>query len=125
MRKLVLIAIIIFGGYYLVKNLTQSRIDRIIDSHPEWKWTIPLEYYLGEFYSIFGKWEKAIHRFERIVKKYPDDLKWAPRAQYALAKTYDDSGNKKKAIEEYQKLIDSYPESDYFDIAKKRITVLR
>ncbi len=125
MKKLIVFAIIIFGLYYLIKNLPASKLDRFIDSHPEWKWTIPFEYYLGELYLIFGKWDKAIHRFKRIVKKYPEDYKWAPKAQYALAKTYDDYGNKKEAITEYQKLIDSYPKSKYVDIANKRIAILK
>jgi TolA-binding protein len=125
MKKLILLAIIIFGIYYLIKNLPTSKLDRFIDSHPEWKWTIPFEYYLGEFYTIFGKWEKAAHRFNRIVEKYPEDYKWAPRALYALAKAYEDSGDKKKALKEYQRIVELYPDSDYYDVAKKRIAILR
>jgi len=125
MKKLIILAIIIFGLYYLVKNLPSSKLDRFIDSHPEWKWTTSFEYYLGELYTIFAKWEKAAHRFERIAKKYPDDYKWAPKALYALAKTYEDSGDRRKAIKEYQKLVDTYPNSDYYDVAKKRIALLK
>ncbi|MDI6642369.1 MAG: tetratricopeptide repeat protein [Elusimicrobiota bacterium] len=124
-RKIIVFTLIIAGVIYGINYaITTGALDRFLDSHPEWHWIPVFYYYLGEFYVIFAKWDKAIDRFKKIVEIYPDS-DWADRAQFAIAKVYDDANNSGQAIKEYRKLIDLYPKSKYSRIAEKRIMVLR
>lgn len=124
-RKLIVFTLIVAGIIYGIKYAVKTgAAERFLDAHPEWRWVPVIYYLIGEFHVIFGRWQKAINSFKKIVDKYPDS-DWAPRAQFSIAKCYDDAGSPSDAIKEYQKLIDLYPKSKYYDIAKRRIMVLR
>jgi TolA-binding protein len=121
----IVIAVIVIGTYLGVSYLISSgEVDKYFDAHPEYEWTPTVEYYIGQFNVVCGKWDKAIYRFSRIVEEYPS-RKIAPAAQFALASIYDQRGQTKLALREYQKLLDLYPSSPDEDVAKKRIMVLR
>ncbi|THJ22767.1 MAG: outer membrane protein assembly factor BamD [Nitrospira sp. CG24E] len=68
--------------------------------------------FVGEFYYRRGSYLAAAHRFEQIMKLYPDKSV-APDALYFLALSYHDLGADDWASEQLTLLAEKYPGSAY------------
>jgi outer membrane protein assembly factor BamD len=68
--------------------------------------------FVGEFYYRRGSYLAAAHRFEQIMKLYPDKSA-APDALYFLALSYHDLGADDWASEKLTLLAEKYPNSAY------------
>ena len=68
--------------------------------------------FVGEFYYRRGSYLAAAHRFEQIMKLYPDKSV-APDALYFLALSYHDLGADDWASRELTLLAEKYPNSTY------------
>jgi outer membrane protein assembly factor BamD len=68
--------------------------------------------FVGEFYYRRGSYLAAAHRFEQIMKLYPDKAV-APDAVYFLALNYHDLGADDWAREQLTLLAEKYPGSKY------------
>ena len=68
--------------------------------------------FVGEFYYRRGSYLAAAHRFEQIMKLYPDKAV-APDALYFLALSYHDLGADDWASEKLTLLAEKYPSSVY------------
>lgn len=68
--------------------------------------------FVGEFYYRRGSYLAAAHRFEQIMKLYPDKSV-APDALYFLALSYHDLGADDWASEKLTLLAEKYPDSEY------------
>ena len=68
--------------------------------------------FVGEFYYRRGSYLAAAHRFEQIMKLYPDKAV-APDALYFLALSYHDLGADDWASEKLTLLAEKYPDSAY------------
>src|SRR6185436_11447014 len=68
--------------------------------------------FVGEFYYRRGSYLAAAHRFEQIMKLYPDKAV-APDALYFLALSYHDLGADDWASEKLTLLAEKYPSSAY------------
>ena len=68
--------------------------------------------FVGEFYYRRGSYLAAAHRFEQIMKLYPDKTV-APDALYFLALSYHDLGADDWASEQLTLLAEKYPGSEY------------
>ena len=68
--------------------------------------------FVGEFYYRRGSYLAAAHRFEQIMKLYPDKSA-APNALYFLALSYHDLGADDWASEKLTLLAEKYPGSAY------------
>src|SRR5262245_46220254 len=68
--------------------------------------------FVGEFYYRRGSYLAAAHRFEQIMKLYPDKAV-APDALYFLALSYHDLGADDWASEKLVLLAEKYPGSAY------------
>jgi outer membrane protein assembly factor BamD len=68
--------------------------------------------FVGEFYYRRGSYLAAAHRFEQIMKLYPDKSP-APDALYFLALSYHDLGADDWASEKLTLLAEKYPGSTY------------
>jgi outer membrane protein assembly factor BamD len=68
--------------------------------------------FVGEFYYRRGSYLAAAHRFEQIMKLYPDKAV-APDALYFLARSYHDLGADDWASEKLTLLAEKYPGSTY------------
>jgi outer membrane protein assembly factor BamD len=68
--------------------------------------------FVGEFYYRRGSYLAAAHRFEQIMKLYPDKSV-APDALYFLALSYHDLGADDWASEKLTLLAEKYPDSAY------------
>ena len=68
--------------------------------------------FVGEFYYRRGSYLAAAHRFEQIMKLYPDKSA-APDALYFLALSYHDLGADDWASEKLTLLAEKYPGSAY------------
>jgi outer membrane protein assembly factor BamD len=68
--------------------------------------------FVGEFYYRRGSYLAAAHRFEQILKLYPDKSV-APDALYFLALSYHDLGADDWASEHLTLLAEKYPNSQY------------
>jgi len=68
--------------------------------------------FVGQFYYRRGSYLAAAHRFEQIMKLYPDKSV-APDALYFLALSYHDLGADDWASEKLTLLAEKYPDSEY------------
>ena len=66
--------------------------------------------FVGEFYYRRGSYLAAAHRFEQIMKLYPDKSV-APDALYFLALSYHDLGADDWASEKLTLLVEKYPDT--------------
>ncbi len=73
--------------------------------------------FVGQFYYRRGSYLAAAHRFDQIMKLYPDKSV-APNALYFLALSYHDLGADDWASEQLTLLAEKYPNSTYADEGK-------
>lgn len=83
-------------------------LQRLADCHD---WLAQTHLFVGQFYYRRSSYLAAAHRFDMIVKDYPDK-KVAPDALYYLALTYQELGANDWALEKLQLLAEKYPNSD-------------
>ena len=69
------------------------------------------ELYVGKHYYREGAFLAALHRFEGVVKLYPDSEAFS-QAAYYLAVTYSDIGAKDRAIESLTRVLAQSPKKD-------------
>ncbi len=82
-------------------------IQKIQECHD---WLAQVHLLVGQFYYRRGSYLAAAHRFEQIIKEYPDKTV-APDALYFLAQSYHDMGADDWAAEQLTLLTERYPES--------------
>ncbi len=73
--------------------------------------------FVGQFYYRRGSYLAAAHRFEQIMKLYPDKSV-APDALYFLALSYHDLGADDWASEQLTLLAEKYPDSAHSSEAR-------
>ena len=83
-------------------------LQRIADCHD---WLAQTHLFVGQFYYRRASYLAAAHRFDQIMKDYPDK-KVAPEALYYLALTYQELGADDWAMEKLQLLAEKYPNSE-------------
>lgn len=79
--------------------------------------------FVGQFYYRRGSYLAAAHRFEQIMKIYPDKSV-APDALYFLAMSYHDLGADDWASEKLTLLAEKYPNSAHADEGAKLLAKL-
>lgn len=84
-------------------------LQRIQDCHDLLAQT---HFFVGQFYYRRGSYLAAAHRFDQIMKLYPDKSV-APDALYFLALSYHDLGADDWASEQLTLLAEKYPNSTY------------
>ena len=85
-----------------------AQLQRIADCHD---WLAQTHLFVGQFYYRRASYLAAAHRFDQIMKDYPDK-KVAPEALYYLALTYQELGADDWAMEKLQLLAEKYPNSE-------------
>ena len=83
-------------------------LQRVGDCHD---WLAQTHLFVGQFYYRRSSYLAAAHRFDLIMKDYPDK-KVAPEALYYLALTYQELGANDWATEKLQLLAEKYPNSE-------------
>ena len=83
-------------------------LQRLADCHD---WLAQTHLFVGQFYYRRSSYLAAAHRFDMIMKDYPDK-KVAPEALYYLAMTYQELGANDWATEKLQLLAEKYPNSE-------------
>jgi outer membrane protein assembly factor BamD len=73
-------------------------------------WIAQMHLFVGQFYYRRGSYLAATHRFQQILKAYPDKP-IAAEALYSLAKAYHEMGADDWARENLIVLVDKYPNS--------------
>ncbi|HSA62297.1 MAG TPA: outer membrane protein assembly factor BamD [Nitrospiraceae bacterium] len=81
-------------------------------------WLAQMHLFVGQFYYRRGSYLAAAHRFEQIMKSYPDKPV-APDALYFLAMTYHDLGADDWARDNLVLLAEKYPDSKVSDDGKR------
>ena len=79
---------------------------------------------VGEFYLRRGSYLAAAHRFEKVVKEYPE-LESAGDAMFHLAKTYQDLGIEEWSQEWLVTLLKEYPNNPYYSAGRKLLATLQ
>lgn len=82
-------------------------IQKIQECHD---WLAQVHLLVGQFYYRRGSYLAAAHRFEQVIKEYPDKTV-APDALYFLAQSYHDMGADDWAAEQLTLLAERYPDS--------------
>ena len=77
--------------------------------------------FVGQFYYRRGSYLAAAHRFEQIMKLYPDKSV-APDALYFLALSYHDMGADDWASEQLTLLAEKYPDTVYSGEGRSLLT---
>ncbi|MBI4001017.1 MAG: outer membrane protein assembly factor BamD [Nitrospira defluvii] len=84
-------------------------LQRIEDCHD---WLAKTHLFVGQFYYRRASYLAAAHRFDQIMKDYPDK-QVAPEALYYLALTYQELGANDWATEKLELLAAKYPNSEF------------
>jgi outer membrane protein assembly factor BamD len=110
----------------LQKEFPNSRyeaqaIQRIGDCHD---WLAQTHLFVGQFYYRRDSFLAAAHRFDQIMKEYPDKSV-APEALYYLALSYKEMGANDWASEKLILLAEKYPNSEAAQDGKKLLARLR
>ena len=79
---------------------------------------------VGEFYLKREAYLAAAHRYEKIIKEFPE-LDTTSEAMFHLAKTYQDLGIEEWTQDWLVALINRYPDSDYHSSAQNLLTSLQ
>jgi outer membrane protein assembly factor BamD len=95
-------------------------LQRMADCHD---WLAQTHLFVGQFYYRRSSYLAAAHRFDMIMKDYPDK-KVAPEALYYLAMTYQELGANDWATEKLQLLAEKYPNSDVAGSGRRLLTKL-
>lgn len=106
----------------LRKDYPGSRYDaqalqKIQDCHD---WLAQTHLFVGQFYYRRGSYLAAAHRFEQIIKQYPDKTV-APDALYFLAMSYQEMGAQEWADDHLVLLAEKYPSSEHASAGRKII----
>ncbi len=95
----------------------QQKLDECHD------WLAQTHLFVGQFYYRRGSYLAAAHRFEQIMKRYPDKPV-APDALYFLAKAYHELGADDWARDNLVFLVQQYPDSEASDKGKSLLAKL-
>lgn len=95
-------------------------LQRLEDCHD---WLAQTHLFVGQFYYRRSSYLAAAHRFDRIMKEYPDK-KVAPEALYYLALTYQELGADDWATEKLRLLAEKYPNSDVASSGRRLLAKL-
>ncbi|MFO0774481.1 MAG: outer membrane protein assembly factor BamD [Nitrospiraceae bacterium] len=95
-------------------------LDRIRECQ---EWLAKTHLFVGKFYSRRGAYLAAAHRYEAILRDYPD-MEVAPEAQYQLARTYESLGAKDWAREQLTAMNQRYPTNTYRSEAESLLAQL-
>ncbi len=87
-------------------------------------WLAEMHLFVGRFYYRRGSYLAAAHRFEQIMKTYPD-RPVAPDALYFLAMSYQEMGADDWASERLEQLVQKYPDSSAASEGKSLLAKLR
>lgn len=87
------------------------------------EWLAKTHMFVGQFYYRRGAFLAAAHRYEAILKDYPE-MEVAPEAQYQLARTYEALGANEWAREQLTILGQRYPHSPIQADARKMLAKL-
>jgi outer membrane protein assembly factor BamD len=110
----------------LRKEFPGSRYDgqavqRIEECHD---WLAQTHLFVGQFYYRRDSFLAAAHRFDQIMKEYPDKSV-APAALYYLALSYKEMGANDWASEKLMLLAEKYPHSEVANDGKKLLAKLQ
>jgi outer membrane protein assembly factor BamD len=75
-------------------------------------WLAQMHVFVGQFYYRRGSYLAAAHRFEQVIKTYPDKP-IASDALYFLAKSYHDLGADDWARDHLSVLVEKFPDSKF------------
>ncbi len=89
----------------------QQKLDECHD------WLAQMHLFVGQFYYRRGSYLAAAHRFEQVIKTYPDKPV-APDALYFLAKSYHEMGADDWARDHLIALTEKYPDSKFVNDGK-------
>lgn len=87
-------------------------------------WLGEMHLFVGRFYYRRGSYLAAAHRFEQILKSYPD-RPIAPDALYLLASSYHEMGADDWARERLNLLVEKYPNSSAANQGKSLLAKLK
>ena len=92
---------------YPASRYDAQAVQKIQECHD---WLAQMHLFVGQFYYRRGSYLAAAHRFEQIMKSYPDKPV-APDALYFLAMTYHELGADDWARDNLVLLAEKYPDS--------------
>lgn len=125
MKKIIIFVILLGIAIYIFyqEYYKPGTFNAFLQKYPSSKYAQTVEYCLGIIFSMLGKTNSAVFRFNRVIELYEmEDLK--PNSYYNIAKCYEESKEIKLALKYYKITAEKYPQTYYGDISKKRYEYL-
>jgi len=101
-----------------------GRFLRYLDGHPDRKGTATMLFYLGSYYEVFQKDDKAVEAYQRVAERYPRS-RYGEKAQFGVASSWERMKRWDKAREEYEKFLEMYPGSGYATSVRNNIEIIK
>lgn len=98
----------------------RDRLSLLIETYPENEHYGAAQYWLGEAFTIEGKYKEAITFFEQAIKNKRNN-RFLDYSVYTLATIYEKNGDYKKAVEFYDYLLSYHKNSTLVSSAQIRI----
>jgi len=99
-----------------------GKFSQIITGHPRSTLADNSQYWLAECYYGLEDYSRAIEEFRKVFT-YADTEK-DDDAQLKLGFCYTNIGDATQAVAEFRKLLNLYPDSEFADVARRRIEEL-
>ena len=104
-------------------DLAIKEFKKIINAEVKTELADNSQFWIADCYFKQGEYKKAIQEFNQVVEEYPNTNK-KDDVLYNLGKCYTAIGEKDTAKKYLQELIENYPDSEFFNLAIKRVNKL-
>ncbi|MFH1723534.1 MAG: tetratricopeptide repeat protein [Elusimicrobiota bacterium] len=116
MRKwIIILAILIGGGWYVKTHYTPQDVLKYAKEHPDPKKAAKLEYYVGTYYFARDRKAEMVGAYNQLLTDHPT-CQYAPKALLRVGNYYKDQRDYDTARELYLRYMEDFPEG--FDINK-------
>lgn len=95
-----------------------------LDAHPNRKGTSSMLFYLGSYYEVFQKDQKALDAYDRVAARYPRS-RYGEKAQFGVASSWERMKRWDKAREEYEEFLEKYPGSRFATSVRNNVEILK
>jgi TolA-binding protein len=95
-----------------------------LDAHPHRKGTASMLFYLGSYYEVFQKDQKALEAYERVADRYPNS-RYGEKAQFGVGSAWERMRRYDKAREEYEEFLERYPGSRFAVSVRNNVEILK
>jgi TolA-binding protein len=120
----IFVAAVVFGALAWRDYVGSGRFLKYLDAHPNRRGTASMLFYMGGYYEVFQKDDKALEAYDRVANRYPNS-RYGDKAQFGVASSWERLKRWDKAREEYEEFLEKYPNSRYATSVRNNIEILK